>query len=487
MQHHRIAGRFYNRPLLLAPSAAETISAFLLSRFSGPDAAGGRGGGEHDPGESLQVFRGQERADGSVEVHTPRASRFYGEFPMSEDGSRRPLPFRRTAEGVANITLVGEWVNRGGYIGASSGLISYEGFKVQMLAAAADARTKAILLDLESPGGEAVGAFEAADIVRQAAAKKPVWAVVNGMAASAAYAIASAATRIVSIPTGLSGSIGVVLMHLDISAYLKAEGLKPTLIFAGDHKVDGNPYEPLPAAVRADLQGEVEGFYAKFVETVAKGRTGLSEKGIRDTQARTFMGAEAVAAGLVDAVGTFEDVLAELSAAPAAGRGSSSRTYGATMTDTAPVPGAAAGLSAVPGAAAFSQADLDAARAAGKAEGLAEGTKASATAERERIGAILGCDEAKGREASARHLALSTDLSPDAVKGALAGLQVAAPAAASAAGLDTRMAGRAALNLDPDEPPAGQKDAKQEASASWDDIAASLNASLPAGARVPGR
>lgn len=478
MQLHRVAGRFFSRPLLIAPGAAETISAFLLSRLSGPAAAGGLAGIEHDAGESREIFPAAVRGDGTAEVHSPRASRFYGEFPMSEDGSRRPLPFRRTAEGVANITLVGEWVNRGGYIGASSGLISYEGFKVQMLAASADPRTKAILLDLESPGGEAVGAFEAAEVVRQVAARKPVTAVVNGMAASAAYAIASAANRIVSIPTGVSGSIGVVLMHLDISEYLKAEGMKPTFIFAGDHKVDGNPYEPLPENVRADLQTEVEGFYAKFVETVAKGRTGLSEKAIVATKARCFMGEEAVAAGLVDAIGTFEEVLADLSAAPG-GLLSSSRPSGATMTTTSLVPGASV---------TFTQSDLDAARTAGHAAGLAEGTAAGAAAERTRIKSILGSEEAKGRETMASHLAFATDQAPEA---AVALLGMAPKAAApNPANLDTRMAGRTELNLDPDTPPSGQANqtgAKQDGAVDWADIAASMNARLPANARVPGR
>lgn len=478
MQLHRVAGRFFSRPLLLAPGSAETISAFLLSRLSGPAAGGGLAGIEHDAGESREVFPAAVRGDGTAEVHSPRASRFYGEFPMSEDGSRRPLPFRRTAEGVANITLVGEWVNRGGYVGASSGLISYEGFKVQMLAAAADPRTKAILLDLESPGGEAVGAFEAAEVVRQVAKVKPVTAVVNGMAASAAYAIASAANRIVSIPTGISGSIGVVLMHLDVSEYLKAEGMKPTFIFAGAHKVDGNPYEPLPEGVRTDLQREVEGFYVKFVETVAKGRQGLDEKAIRATEARCFMGEEAVAAGLVDAIGTFEEVLADLSAAPG-GLLATSRSNGSTMSTTPTL---------VPGAAAsFTQTDLDAARAAGVAEGkasrdqdVADARTAGATEERGRIQGILGSDEAKGREASAHHLAFTPGMTVDTAKGVLAGV-------AKAGGLDSRMAGRTELNLDPDAPAGAQAGAKQDGAASWDDIAAAANARLPANARVPGR
>ena len=449
MHYHRIAGRFYSRPLLLLPETAQTISSFLLSRMSndGPAAFGGLGGLDHDAGESLQTFQGHERADGSREVHTPRASRFYGEVPVSEDGTRRPMPFRRTAEGVAIVTLVGEWVNRGAWVGASSGLISYEGFKYQMQMAAADPRTKAILLDLESPGGEAVGAFEAAEVVRRVAAVKPVTALVNGLAASAAYAIASAASRIITIPTGISGSIGVVLCHLDFSDYLKAEGVKPTLIHAGDHKVDGNPYEPLPDDVRADLQAEVEAFYGLFVQTVAAGRTNLSDKAIRATQARCFMGEEAVAAGLVDAVGTFEEVLADLSSsAPPSG---ASKPKGTQMN--------------------FTQADVDAARAEGHAAGVSEGKTsrdgdvatakaAGASDERTRIKSILGSEHAKGREKSASHFALNTDLDLAAAEGALAGVE-------KSTSLGSRMAGRTELNLDPDDAPGAQRDAQRTATA----------------------
>ncbi|MEX0745684.1 MAG: S49 family peptidase [Phycisphaeraceae bacterium] len=232
-------------------------------------------------------------------------------MPPALDG-RGPAPFRLTNEGTAIITLVGEFVNRGAWIGASSGLISYEGFKHQIEQAARDPRVRNILLDMESPGGEAVGCFEAAAMVRDAAKVKPVVALVNGMAASAAYALASGATRVIAAPTGISGSIGVVMLHLDFSQLLSAEGIKPTLIFAGAHKVDGNPFEPLPEAVRADFQREIDSFYDQFVGTVAAGRAGLDEKEIRATEARVYKGAAAVDAGLADAVGTFEDVLAAM-------------------------------------------------------------------------------------------------------------------------------------------------------------------------------
>lgn len=308
IEYHRIAQQFYNQPLLLLPASAETISNYLLSRI----AAGPRGQvAENDAGRSVQAFRGRENADGSAEIHAPRASRFYGEYPLGEDG--RPQPYRRTAEGVGIITMVGEFVNRGAWVGAYSGLISYEGVRYQLQRAAADAKTRVILLDMESPGGQAVGAFETAGLVREVARQKPVVAVVNGLAASAGYAIASAATRIVTLPTGLSGSIGTVMLHLDYSKYLEQEGIKPTLIFAGAHKVDGNPYEPLPEEVRADFQRQIESFNAQFVALVAAGRTSLSEDRVRATEARIYKGQEAIDAGLADDVGTFEDVLADLS------------------------------------------------------------------------------------------------------------------------------------------------------------------------------
>lgn len=420
IEYRHVASRFFNRPLLLAPETAATLSGFLLSRMSAGPMAGSPAGIDNDAGESVQAFNETPTASG-VEFHAPRASRFYGDYPLADDG--KPLPFRRTADGTAILTLVGEWVNRGAWIGASSGLISYEGFKYQIQRAAADSKTARIVLDIESPGGEAVGAFEAAAVVRQAATQKPVIAVVNGMAASAAYAIASGANRIVTMPTGLSGSIGVVLMHLDFSQWLADEGIKPTLIFAGDHKVDGNPYEPLHAAVRKDLQAEVSSFYQQFVDTVAVGRK-MSADAVRATQARVFKGQEAVDVGLADTVGTFEDVLAEFSPARIG------RSQGVAMSDKPQTPATAdAGKT-------FSLADLDhAAKVSAEqaaAQGKADGEKAGATAAKERIKAILSDKNAKGREELANHLAFNTQMpAADAVATLAAAPKAAEPKTSS--------------------------------------------------------
>lgn len=305
--YHRLAQRFYNAPLALLPSAAETISAFLQSRIGAGRAVSG---GDDDSGTSYQVFAPTRSQDGAIEVHSTRASRFHGTTPLDDGG--RPLPFRRTPNGVAIITMVGELVNRGSWIGASSGLISYEGLRVQLQAAVADQNSSAIVLDIESPGGEAVGAFETAAVVRAARQVKPVIAVINGMAASAAYAIASGASRIVTLSSGLAGSIGVVMLHVDFSKMLADDGIKPTLIFAGAHKVDGNVFEPLTDTVRRRFQVEINGFYEQFIECVSAGRPRLSTERVRNTEARMFMGAAAVTEGLADSVGTLDDVLGEL-------------------------------------------------------------------------------------------------------------------------------------------------------------------------------
>ncbi len=210
-----IADRVLNRPLLVTRDKAQVVLSVLAGRIG---------------------------------VNSPEASRFEGSSVVEdENGARRSVPYRVTREGVGIITVTGSLVNRGAWIGASSGLTSYEGIGHQLKTVAADPSVRSVILDLHSPGGEAVGAFEVASLVRELSARKRTVAVVNGMAASAAYAIASGASEIVTTETGVSGSIGVVLLHADFSRQLDREGITPTLIHAGAHKVDGNPFEPLTA------------------------------------------------------------------------------------------------------------------------------------------------------------------------------------------------------------------------------------------------
>lgn len=111
MEYHRIATQFFNRPLLLAPASAEAIGAFLFSRIS----AGSRSGAADGVSAAAhEAFPAQRRDDGALELHSTRASRFYAETPLDDTG--RPMPFRRTSDGRAIITIIGETVNRGAWI-----------------------------------------------------------------------------------------------------------------------------------------------------------------------------------------------------------------------------------------------------------------------------------------------------------------------------------------------------------------------------------
>ncbi|UDL95499.1 S49 family peptidase [Lichenihabitans sp. PAMC28606] len=355
-----LADRILNRPLLIMPEKASLIAAVLGGRIGLSD-------------DALAPFH-------------PDASRFVGSQATEDQGGTvARKPFMRTDDGIGIVTVTGSLVNRGAWVGASSGLTSYEGIKAQLSAAASDSATRAIVLDLHTPGGEATGAFEAADIVRQVAAVKPVIAVVNGMAASAGYALASAATKIVTTTTGVAGSIGVVLLHADYSRSLDKAGVTPTMIFAGDHKVDGNPFEPLPDDVKASLQAEVDNFYALFVQNVTQGRKNLSPHAVKATQARTFIGQAAVDAGLADELGSFESVLADLSRAPP--RANSQRTTGASRMSVETI--------------------TPEIHTAAIASARQDGEKAGITAERERFAAIINHPQAEGRRDQAVALALT--------------------------------------------------------------------------------
>ncbi len=214
--------------------------------------------------------------------------------------------------GIAIIPITGTLVRRTVGLEAQSGLTSYAEIAEQVQQAVADPSVRAILLDLDSPGGQAGGVFDLADQIYAARQAKPVWAVANEDAFSAAYALAASAQRLYVTRTGGVGSIGVIAMHLDQSQADTDEGLKYSPIFAGAHKNDYSPHEPLADPARASLQAEVDRVYGLFVEGVARGRN-LSTEAVRATEAALFFGENGVAAGLADKIGTFEDALANLS------------------------------------------------------------------------------------------------------------------------------------------------------------------------------
>jgi signal peptide peptidase SppA len=187
--------------------------------------------------------------------------------------------------------------------------------------AMSDPAVSAILLDVDSPGGTVFGVAELAKEIFGMRGQKPVVAIANSLAASAAYWIASAASEFHVTPSGEAGSIGVFAEHTDISKWLENEGIKPTLIQAGDFKTEGNQYAPLTDEATAYIQSRVNDYYGMFVKAVAKYR-GVSETKVqRDFgQGRVFGADQAVACGMADKVSTFDQVLAKLTGSKASAK-----------------------------------------------------------------------------------------------------------------------------------------------------------------------
>ncbi len=286
MNHYPyLASRLFNTPLLIHPGKLHAIIAGLSDRFG---------------------------------VLAPAAPQAY----TTPTGTRERGSYRLLDQGVAVLDVFGILAHRGGLQADSSYIQGYDSLARQLDGALNDPAVGAILLNLDSPGGEVAGAFQFADQVYAARGRKPMVAVAGDMAASAAYLIASAADSISVTPTGVVGSIGVVTSHVDMSRAVDQMGMKVTYIYAGAHKIDGNPLEPLPDAVAATIQADVDYYYGLFIEAVARNRR-LQPAALRDTEARIYIGQNALAAGLADRVETPDQAIARLATQiqPAQSRG----------------------------------------------------------------------------------------------------------------------------------------------------------------------
>ncbi|OAN44959.1 S49 family peptidase [Magnetospirillum moscoviense] len=267
-----IAARLYGTPLLVARSKLDVILGALGPRLAGQSIS----------------FDGEPAPSADVAV---------------------------TPDGIAIVPVVGTLVARSGYLGAASGLTGYGDIADAIEAAATDPGVRAILLDVDSSGGEVGGLFDLVDHIQAIRAQcgKPIWAVADEAALSAAYAIACTADRIYVTQTGEVGSIGVVAVHRDESGADTQAGLAWTFVHAGACKVDGNPHQPLSDSARVALQADVDALYGRFVDLVAKCRR-KSPEAIRSTEAAVYRGDQAVSAGLADKVGTLRVALADLGA-----------------------------------------------------------------------------------------------------------------------------------------------------------------------------
>ncbi|MBI4636113.1 MAG: S49 family peptidase [Candidatus Rokubacteria bacterium] len=212
---------------------------------------------------------------------------------------------------VAVMPIIGLLLSRAGALEQVSGAMSVQDLALRFKALVADDAVGAIVLDIDSPGGEVGGIAEFADQIFEGRARKPIVAVANPLMASAAYWIGASASALLASPSALVGSIGVYAAHEDVSKALEAAGIAVTLVAAGKDKTLGNPFEPLSPDGRAYIQDRVNEFYDLFVRAVARGR-GTSQKTVREGmgQGRVVTAAEAVTLGMADSVGTLDDAIA---------------------------------------------------------------------------------------------------------------------------------------------------------------------------------
>jgi signal peptide peptidase SppA len=277
-----VLARIFGPPLLIAPAKLDQM---LLGLHAAMHSRGSEGG-----------------------VNLPD---FRGAFDSGDERRERRREYR-VSEGIALVPVHGVLVRRAGQIQPDSTILqSYQDVTRIMRAAQADEGVRGILLDIDSPGGEAGGIFDLAREIRATARAKPVWAIANDDALSAAYVLASAAERIYATQTAALGSLGVVALHADQSAFDAAEGIKYTYVYRGAHKIDANPHAALSDDAQASIQAEVDRLYGKLVTIVGEHR-GITPKEIRGTEAAIYFGEGAKAQKLADRIGTIDDAFTAL-------------------------------------------------------------------------------------------------------------------------------------------------------------------------------
>lgn len=290
-----IMGQVFNTPLLIHTPKLETVLGAVGNR----------------------ILRGEPIA--GQQPPEPRADSAGSQRAFSHGGYL-------CEGGIAVLPVIGTLIRRGSWLDSYSGLMSYDAVSAAIREMMESPSVRGIMLEIDSFGGEAGGCFDLVAEIRQLSTfhRKPIWAVANEAAASAAYAIATAAEQIWLPQMGIVGSVGVVCAHVDMSKSDEMDGLKWTYIFAGEHKVDGNPHEPLSDDVKARLQADTNDIASKFHALVAWNR-GLSVDHVRSTQAAMFRGKDAIAAHLANKVGTFDQAMNAFAARLSNGSGSSQR------------------------------------------------------------------------------------------------------------------------------------------------------------------
>jgi len=408
----RLAARLYNCPLMVDPGKAEVIEAVFRAYAEGRQA---------------ELPKYEAKPQGAAPV--PMEPTDYG--------------YSLTAGGIAVLPVHGTLVQRASGLDAMSGLTGYNQISQRLQAALNDPKVRGVLLEFDSPGGEVAGVFDLAGQIM--AATKPIWAHANEMMLSAAYALGVGAEQLHMAQTAMTGSVGVIMLHVDQSQADAKRGLVYTPIFAGARKTDFSSHAPLSDVAFVAGQAEVDRLYQIFVDHVATAR-GIDPAVVKGTEAGLLTPGQALDLGMADGQASLAETIqrmqdsfsTEFMGYSRPTRALSERTSTMSTQDKAP------------GQAAATDEQLNAARAEGRAAATAEHAKAVADAQtaagiaaQARISGILTHAEAAGRRAQAEHLAFKTALSIEdaAAIMATAPKETAAAAAAPANLLAAAMAG----------------------------------------------
>lgn len=284
-KYRRVAEQVYNQPWLLVPERLALIAEVLELRRTG---------------QRFTEAELRERLGADVLL-----------FDDEEDDG----PGYRIEAGVAILPLDGVMSHRMNLFSRISGGTSTELFGQWLDQVLDNPSVRAVLIDCNSPGGSSAGVDELATKIHAARGTKPIVAVANVLMASAAYYVCSAADQVVVSPSATVGAIGTYTIHREYSQASLLQGVRYTVLSAGRHKTDGNPYEPLSAQAHGTILEYVQSIQEMFLAAVARNRGVTPQQVVeRFGDGKCFFGARAVTAGLADRVATFDAVLAELQA-----------------------------------------------------------------------------------------------------------------------------------------------------------------------------
>ncbi len=225
-------------------------------------------------------------------------------------GEPKAAPSYEVINGIAQIPIYGVIAKRINLIRQiSQSGTSTEEAKSDIRKALADDKVEKILLDIDSPGGSVDGLAEFVDFIYEARKVKPVLAYANGMMASAAYWIGSAAEKVYVSKGSVVGSIGVYAVFEDLSVMDHMAGIRTEVVKAGKFKAAGNSYRQMTPEERDVLQEEIDTFYNLFVEAIARNRNMSMEAATNLADGRVWIGQQAIDVGLADEIADLDILL----------------------------------------------------------------------------------------------------------------------------------------------------------------------------------